>query len=148
MTIEITTDRTRLEVAMIHRYLSEESYWAAGIPLDVVERSIEHSLCFGAFDGAAQVGFARVITDYATFAYVADVFVLASHRGRGVSKAIMSAILGHPELQQLRRWLLVTRDAHGLYAQYAFTPLNAPERHMERFVRDAYSAREAPPASP
>ena len=148
MTIEITTDRTRLDVAMIHRYLSGESYWAAGIPLDILERAIEHSLCFGAFDGGAQVGFARVITDYATFAYVADVFVVPSHRGRGVSKAIMAAISDHPALQQLRRWLLVTRDAHGLYAQYGFAPLAAPERHMERFVRNAYQATADPQGSP
>jgi GNAT superfamily N-acetyltransferase len=148
MTVQISTERTRLEVGMIHRYLSEESYWAAGIPFDVVERSIEHSLCFGAFDGTAQVGFARVITDYATFGYVADVFVLSSHRGNGISKAIMAAIREHPQLQGLRRWHLVTRDAHGLYAQCGFTPLSAPERHMERLLRNAYQAREALPASP
>ena len=131
MTIEITTDRSRLDVEQIYSYLAEESYWAAGIARDVVERSIEHSLCFAAFDGDAQVGFARVITDYATFAYVADVFVISSHRGRGVSKKIMAAIREHPRLQNLRRWLLVTRDAHGLYQQYGFSGLKAPERHME-----------------
>ena len=131
MTIEVSTDRERLDVAMIHRYLSEESYWAAGIPRELVEKSIRGSLCFGAFDGGAQVGFARVISDYATFAYVADVFVLASHRGRGVAKAIMEAIRAHPELQGLRRWHLVTRDAHRLYEQFGFRALSAPERHME-----------------
>lgn len=132
MTIEISTDRSRLDVGVIHRYLCEESYWAKGIPRDLVERSIEHSLCFGAYDGSALAGFARVITDYATFAYIADVFVLPSHRRRGVSKAILRAIDEHPELQRLRRWHLVTRDAHGLYEQFGFTPLVRPERHMQR----------------
>lgn len=136
--IEISTERTRMDIAAIHRYLSEESYWANGIPRDVVERAIAHSLCFGAFDDDVQVGFARVITDHATFAYVADVFVLPSHRGRGISKQIMSAVMTHPGLQGLRRWHLVTRDAHALYAQFGFAPLDAPERHMGRFVKDAY----------
>jgi GNAT superfamily N-acetyltransferase len=131
MSIEITTDRARLDVERIYRYLAEESYWARGIARDVVERSIESSVCFGAFDGEVQVGFGRVITDYATFAYVADVFVVPSHRGRGVSKAIMAAMREHPGLQNLRRWMLVTRDAHGLYRQFGFKDLAAPERHME-----------------
>lgn len=135
----VVTERGRMDVAMIHRYLSEESYWARGIPRELVERSIAHSLCFGAFDGQAQVGFARVVTDYATFGYLADVFVLPSHRGRGVSKALMQAVREHPELQALRRWHLVTRDAHGLYAQFGFAPLDAPERHMAITVPDAYA---------
>ena len=126
----IVTDRARMDVDAIHRYLSEESYWAKGIRREVVERSIAHSLCFGAFDGEAQVGFARVITDTATFAYVADVFVLPSHRGRGIAKELMHAVRTHPDLQSLRRWHLVTRDAHGLYARFGFAPLDAPERHM------------------
>ncbi|HEX7832359.1 MAG TPA: GNAT family N-acetyltransferase [Thermoanaerobaculia bacterium] len=130
--IEITTDRARMDVARIYDYLSNESYWSRGIPRERVERSIENSLCFGAFDDGVQIGFARVITDYATFAYIADVFVLESHRGRGVSKQIMQAIIDHPPLQGLRRWLLVTRDAQGLYAQFGFAPLDAPERHMHR----------------
>ena len=136
--IEISTDRARMDVDAIHRYLSEESYWAKGIPRDRFERAIANSLCFGAFDGGAQVGFTRVITDYATFAYVADVFVLPSHRGRGISKQIMAAVMAHPELQGLRRWMLVTRDAHGLYAQFGFAPLDAPERIMMKLVRDPY----------
>lgn len=130
--IEVSSDRTRMDVDAVHRYLSEESYWAKGIGREVVERSIAHSLPFGAFDDGVQVGFARVITDYATFAYLADVFVLPSHRGRGVSKTLMAAIAAHPELQGLRRWHLVTRDAQGLYAQFGFIPLDAPERHMMR----------------
>ncbi len=138
--IEISTDRARMDVAAIHRYLSEESYWAKGIPREVVERAIAHSLCVGAFDGDVQVGFTRVITDYATFAYLADVFVMPSHRGQGISKQIMSAVLSHPDLHGLRRWHLVTRDAHGLYARFGFAPLDAPERHMGMMVRDAYRA--------
>lgn len=136
--IEVTCDRARVDVALVHRYLSEESYWAKGIPRETVERSIAHSLPFSAFDGDAQVGFARVISDLATFAYIADMFVLASHRGRGVSKRIMAAIRAHPDLQGLRRWHLVTRDAHGLYAQYGFATIDAPERHMQMVKKDAY----------
>ena len=117
---------------MIHRYLSEESYWAMGIPRDDVERSIENGLCFGAYEDGKQVGFARVVSDYAVFAYVGDVFVLDSHRGRGVSKMILSAIMAHPSLQGLRRWSLVTSDAHGLYRQFGFSELANPEKHMER----------------
>ncbi|HET8798900.1 MAG TPA: GNAT family N-acetyltransferase [Thermoanaerobaculia bacterium] len=132
MTIEVTSDRARMDAARIHGYLSNESYWARGITREKVERSIAGSICFGAFDGGEQVGFARVITDGATFAYLADVFVVESHRGRGIAKEIMTAIAGHPDLQDLRRWHLVTRDAHGLYAQFGFTPLDAPERHMMR----------------
>ena len=139
MTIDITTDRSGMDVDAIHRYLSEESYWAKGIPRDVVARSIEHSLCVGAFDGAKQVGFARVVTDRATFGYVADVFVLPSHRGLGIAKSLMRAILEHPELRGLRRWHLVTRDAHALYAQFGFAPLESPERHMAIAVSNAYA---------
>jgi GNAT superfamily N-acetyltransferase len=134
----ITTDREHMDVAMIHRYLSEESYWAKGIPRDLVERSIAGSLCFGAFDGDSQAGFARVITDYATFGYVADVFVLPSHQGQGIGKALMRAVRAHPELQVLRRWHLVTRDAHALYSQFGFAALEAPERHMGIARANAY----------
>jgi GNAT superfamily N-acetyltransferase len=132
MTIEISDDRSCMDVAVIHAFLSQESYWATNVPLEVVQRAIEHSLCVGAFDGDAQVGFARAITDYATFAYIADVFVLPSHRGRGISKRIMDAIVNHPELRGLRRWHLVTRDAQRLYAQFGFTAVDVPERHMMR----------------
>ena len=135
---EISTEKSRLDVTFIHRFLSEESYWAAGIPLELVRTAIENSLCFGAYDGGAQVGFARVITDYATFGYVADVFVAASHRGAGVGRELMAAITAHPALQRLRRWHLVTRDAQRLYAQFGFQPLRAPERHMEMVVLDPY----------
>lgn len=127
-----------MDIDVIHRYLSEESYWAKGIPRDVCEQSIANSFCFGAFDGESQVGFARVVTDYATFAYLADVFVLPSHRGRGIAKQIMQAVMAHPELHGLRRWHLVTRDAHSLYAQFGFAKLDAPERHMGIVAKDAY----------
>ncbi len=128
--LELDDDRARVDLGAVHRFLSEESYWAKGIRRELVERSLANSLCFGAFDGDAQVGFARVVTDYATFGYLADVFVLPSHRGRGIAKALMQAVREHPNLQALRRWHLVTRDAHALYAQYGFTPLDAPDRHM------------------
>ena len=130
--VSISTDPSRLDVDVIHGYLTR-SYWAAGIPRHLVERSMRHSLCFGAFDGERQVGFARVISDRATFAYVCDVFVLPSHRGRGVGKAIMAAIMGHRELQGLRRWTLFTRDAHELYRQFGFREGRYPERLMEAY---------------
>ena len=147
MTISVTSDRARMDLAMIYAFLSQDSYWAKNIPRETVERAVEHSLCFGAFDsdtkGDAQVGFARVITDYATFAYLADVFVLPSHRGRGIAKQIMEAIAAHPELHGLRRWHLVTRDAHSLYAQFGFEPIDAPERHMMKVRPNPYG----PPSS-
>jgi GNAT superfamily N-acetyltransferase len=127
----ISTDRTRLDLDVVHRYLTN-CYWAKGIPRETVERSIEHSLCFGIYDGGgAQAGFARVISDFATYAYIADVFVLESHRGRGLGKALMECITQHPALQGLRRWSLSTLDAHGLYSQYGFMPPQWPERYME-----------------
>jgi N-acetylglutamate synthase-like GNAT family acetyltransferase len=141
MTIEISDDRARMDVSVIHAFLSQESYWAKNVPREVVERAIEHSLCVGAFDDGAQVGFARVITDYATFAYIADVFVLPSHRGRGISKEIMNAIVNHRELCGLRRWHLVTRDAHALYAQFGFTAVDVPERHMMKVAAYVPSPR-------
>ncbi|HEY3056504.1 MAG TPA: GNAT family N-acetyltransferase [Thermoanaerobaculia bacterium] len=139
MGYEVSTDKSRLDIDLIHNFLSTESYWAKKIPRDVLERSIENALCFGAYDGNEQIGFARVITDYAVFAYVGDVFVLPAHRGRGVSKLIMQAIRDHPDLQRLRRWHLLTRDAHALYRQFGFRELENPARHMEISVRDPYS---------
>jgi GNAT superfamily N-acetyltransferase len=135
----ITTDKSMLDIDLIHKFLASESYWAKNRPRDVVERSIENSLCFGAFDGREQVGFARVITDYATFAYVADVFVVEAHRGRGVSKELIRAMREHPQLQRLRRWHLVTTDAHGLYRQFGFRELESPEKHMEILVKDPFA---------
>jgi N-acetylglutamate synthase-like GNAT family acetyltransferase len=128
----ISTDRSRLDLNVIHGFLTHSSYWAKGIPREIVARSIEHSLCFGVYDGSrTQVGFARVISDFATYAYIADVFVLESHRGHGLGKSLMEFIVQHPALQGMRRWNLTTRDAHGLYAQVGFRPLKVPERYME-----------------
>jgi GNAT superfamily N-acetyltransferase len=138
MNVTITTERARMDVAAIHAFLSQESYWAKNVPREIVERALDHSLCAGAFDGEAQVGFARAISDRATFAYIADVYVLPSHRGLGISKRVMEAIVAHPELRTIRRWHLVTRDAHGLYAQFGFHALDVPERHMMRIVKNPY----------
>jgi GNAT superfamily N-acetyltransferase len=137
--IEVDDDPERIDLDVVHGFLSG-SYWARGIPRDVVERSLRGSLVFGLYERGRQVGFARVVTDRATFAYLADVFVLEPHRGRGLSRRLMDAIVAHPGLQGLRRWLLATRDAHGLYARYGFTPLPAPERFMERHDPDVYRA--------
>lgn len=126
----ISDDPARLNLAVIHNFLAS-CYWAEGIPFDVMRRSIENSLPFGVYDAGNQVGFARVITDYATFAYLGDVFILESHRGRGLSKRLMEVIMIHPKLQGLRRWHLVTRDAHGLYQQFGFSALRNPALHME-----------------
>jgi GNAT superfamily N-acetyltransferase len=127
----ISTDASMLDLEVVHAYLSR-SYWAAGVPEDVVRRSIENSLCFGVYRGEEQAGFARVVTDRATFAYLADVFVLEEHRGQGIGKWLVEVILSHPDLQGLRRWMLATRDAHDLYRRYAFTELARPRIFMER----------------
>jgi N-acetylglutamate synthase-like GNAT family acetyltransferase len=118
----ISTDRSKLDVDVIHRFLVR-SYWAEGIPRETVMRSIENSLCFGVYDNARQIGFARVISDFATYAYVADVFILEPYRERGLGKELMASIMAHPDLQGLRRWSLGTRDAQGLYAQFGFKPV-------------------------
>ncbi|HEX4784229.1 MAG TPA: GNAT family N-acetyltransferase [Candidatus Sulfotelmatobacter sp.] len=137
----ISTDRGRFDLDVIHRFLTN-CYWAKGIPREVVSRSIEHSLCFGVYDGrGAQVGFARVVSDFATVAYLGDVFIVESHRGRGLSRWLMECITRHPALQNLRRWILLTRDAHGLYAQFGFTPVKAPERYMELHRPDVYEKK-------
>lgn len=128
----ISTDPAKLDLDVIYGYLSR-SYWAAGRPRETVEKSIKHSLCFGVYDGSKQIGFARVITDFATFAYLADVFILEEYQGQGLGKWLVSVIMGHPDLQGLRRWSLATRDAHELYRQYGFTELKTPDRWMEIF---------------
>jgi GNAT superfamily N-acetyltransferase len=120
--VDISTDKARLDVVMIHRFLSQEAYWCLNIPLETVQRSIDGSLCFGVYLDGQQVGFARVITDCATFAYLADVFVLPDFRGRGLSKQLIAFIMAYPDLQGLRRWMLMTYDAHGLYEQFGFQP--------------------------
>ncbi|RTL57153.1 MAG: N-acetyltransferase [Sphingobacteriales bacterium] len=125
----ITTDTTFFNLEYIHNFLTH-SYWAEGIPIETVQKSIENSLCFGVFHLGRQIGFARMITDKATFAYLADVFIDEAYRGKGLSKWLMEEILSHPELQGLRRMMLATRDAHGLYAQYGFVPLTFVDRWM------------------
>jgi len=126
----LSTDPALLDLDLIHGFLAE-SYWAKGIPRETVARSIENSLCFAVYKGAAQVAFGRVISDFATYAYIGDIFVLEAFRGQGLSKWMMEAITSHPKLQGLRRWTLLTRDAHGLYAQFGFTPIQKPDRFME-----------------
>lgn len=137
---EVSTDRLRLDVVLVHNFLAN-SYWAQHIPLETVRRSIDHSLCFGIYKAGQQVGFARVITDYATYAYLADVFVLEAHRGQGLSRWLMECIADHPELQGLRRWALVTRDAHDLYKKFGFEKLRSPQRWMERHDPDVYAIK-------
>jgi GNAT superfamily N-acetyltransferase len=134
----ISTDPDRLDRSAIHAFLCG-SYWAVGIPRAVMDRSIESSLAFGVYEGQRQVGFARVITDCATFAYVADVFVLPSHRGRGLAKWLMAIIRGHPDLQGLRRWMLITRDAHALYRKIGFREVEDASRYMEIVDRGVYA---------
>ena len=137
----ISDDPTRLDLDAVHRYLSVDSYWAQGLPRAVFERSVAGSLPFGVYDREGkQVGFARVVTDRATFAWLADVFVLPAHRGRGLSKRLMETILAHPELQGLRRFLLATWDAHGLYRQFGFEAPARPDRLMERHRPDLYTS--------
>lgn len=134
----ISTDPALLNISMIHGYLANESYWARNIPLETVEKSIAHSLCFGVYLGEEQVGFARVITDKATVAYLGDVFILPGHRGKELSKKLMDAIMNHPELLGLRRWILLTRDAHELYRKFGWKEIADPTRWMEVHKRDIY----------
>lgn len=136
--LRISSDFADVDLDLVHGFLSRDAYWCRGIGRDRVERAARHSLCFSALLDGAQVGFARVVTDHATFGYLADVFVLPAFRGRGISQAMMAAILAHPELQGLRRFLLATSDAHGLYAKYDFAPIARPERFMERYRPDAH----------
>jgi GNAT superfamily N-acetyltransferase len=133
----ISTDPARLDVKAMHAYLSR-SYWAEGIPMDVVAKSIESSLCFGLFDGSRQIGLARIITDKATFAYLCDVYVLEEYRGRGLGKWLMDAVQLHPDLQNLRRFILLTKDAHGLYEKFGFRRPEDPSRYMEIADPDIY----------
>lgn len=137
----ITSDHRRLDLPAIHAFLSR-SYWSPGIPLSVVEKAVANSVAFGAFLGEQQVAFARVVTDKATFAYLADVYVIEAHRGRGLARRLLQAIDTHDDLQGLRRFMLATRDAHDLYAEFGFKPLANPSRMMERWNPDVY--RPAP----
>ena len=129
----ISTDPAKLDIGVIHQYLSQQSYWAQNIPLEVVQRSIANSFCFGVYYQMQQIGFARMITDKATFGYLADVFILPDYRGKGLSKWLMATIHAHPDLQGLRRWMLGTKDAHGLYKQFGWAPL--PEEVVGRFMQ-------------
>jgi GNAT superfamily N-acetyltransferase len=136
----ISTDSSRFDLEMVYDFLTH-CYWAEGIPRDMVQRSVDNALCFGVFAEEKQVGFARVITDRATYAYIGDVFILESHRGRGLSKLLMKAIMEHPELQGFRRWSLVTDDAHDLYKQFGFRPVKNPEKYMEIVNSNVYKGR-------
>jgi len=139
----ISTNPALLNVDVIHDYLSNQSYWAQNIPKEVVQKSITNSLCFGLYFKGRQVGFARLVTDKATFAYLADVFILKEHQGKGLSKWLMEIIQSHPELQSLRRWMLGTRDAHGLYEQFGWTVLDedARKRFMQLHFKDIYQKK-------
>jgi GNAT superfamily N-acetyltransferase len=136
----ISTDISKLNVDVIYNFLCEESYWAKGIPRDVVEKSISNSLCFGVYYNNEQIGFARLVTDKATFAYLGDVFILPQYRGKGLSKFLMKTIHAHPELQNLRRWWLGTKDAHGLYEQFGWTRItdDVAKRFMQKHNPDVY----------
>ena len=134
----ISTDPARLDIRVIHDFLSSSSYWAQGIPIETVKKSIDGSFCFGIYHSNKQIGFARVITDKATFAYLADVFVDENYRGRGLGVWLMEIITSHPDLAGLRRWVLGTRDAHGLYRKFGFTELSHPERFMQILNPDVY----------
>jgi GNAT superfamily N-acetyltransferase len=136
---EISTDPARLDIDAIHAFLTQ-SYWSPGIQRSTVARAISHSLCFGAFCAGQQVGFARVVTDRTTFAYLCDVYVLEAHRGRGLARQLIDRVVHHPDLQGLRRMMLATRDAHGLYARYGFEPLAAPGVMMEIYKPNVYSS--------
>jgi GNAT superfamily N-acetyltransferase len=136
----ISTDKSRLDLNIIHSFLTA-SYWAEGIPLETVQRAIEHSFTLGVYRADQQVGFARLVTDYTTFAYLADVFILEPFRNQGLSKWLLTVMIEHPDLQGLRRWLLATKDAHELYRQFGFTELRWPERFMEVLVPDIYKKK-------
>ncbi len=134
----VSTDRSRLQIEVIQAFLADESYWARARSLEQTQTAIENSICFGLYYDDRQIGFARVISDQATFAYIGDVFVVNEFRGQGLSKWLMEVIISHPDLQNLRRWVLATRDAHGLYEKFDFGPLKVPDRWMERTAPDAY----------
>jgi GNAT superfamily N-acetyltransferase len=136
--IQISTDKSLLDIEAIYNFLSG-SYWAKGRSLEVMKKSIQNSLCFGVYFNKKQVGFARVVTDYAIFAYIADVFILEAHRGKGFSKKLIKSIIGYPELKRIKRWMLATKDAHDLYNKFGFQPLKNPERFMELVTSTAES---------
>jgi GNAT superfamily N-acetyltransferase len=136
-TLSISTDNSQLDMDVVHDFL-KRAYWSEGIPREIVEQGIKHSLCFGVYDHERQIGFGRVITDYATFGYICDVFIVEEYQGRGIGAWMMSCIMNHPRLQGFRRWHLLTRDAHALYRQCGFTELKDPGQHMEIANPDLY----------
>ena len=136
----ISDDKVLLQRDKVYQYLSQDSYWAKEIPRAVFEQSVENSLCFGAYIGMEQVGFCRVISDFATFGYLADVFVSSDYRSRGISKKLMASVMSHPKLQTLRRIVLVTADAHELYRQYGYTNLSQPQNFMEFHRPNVYQS--------
>lgn len=139
MGFTVSTDKTKLDIHFIHNWLSTESYWCRGIPIHLVSKAVENSLCFGVYDpNEKQVGFGRVITDFTSFAWVTDVFIIKEYRGRGLSRLLMDCALKHPELQTLRRWLLGTSYAHGLYKKLGFVPLDDPENFLTKHIRNMY----------
>lgn len=142
--MEVSSDPARVDLERVHAYLAGESYWARGIPRGTLERALANSLCYSGFVAGRQVAFARVVTDQATFAYLADVFVVPEERGRGRARELLAAVFADPRVQGLRRWSLVTRDAHPLYARFGFRPLAAPERFMERHDPGMYLRAGAP----
>ena len=135
----ISTDKSKLNIEVIHDYLSNESYWCKNVPFEKVKRSIEHSLNFGLYYKDKQAGFARIVSDFTTVAYLGDVFILPGYRGLGHSKWMMETIMSHPDLQGLRRWILLTRDAHGLYKKFGWTEIENPARWMELYNKDVYT---------
>jgi GNAT superfamily N-acetyltransferase len=143
--LQISTDKGQLDIALIHRFLSTDAYWSLGIPRATVERAIAGSLCFGGYLDGHQVAFARVVTDGATFGYLADVFVLPEHRGQGHSKTLMAAVMAHPQLQGLRRFSLATGDAHDLYAAFGFAAPTRPQNLMEKMDMDVYTRQAIKP---
>ena len=134
----ISTEKSRLQIEVIQKFLTEDSYWAQTRTLEQTQTAIENSLCFGLYVENRQIGFARIVSDFATFAYIGDVFVLSEFRGRGLSKWLMEVMINYPQLQGLRRWILATKDAHGLYSQFGFNSLKFPERWMELCAPNAY----------
>jgi GNAT superfamily N-acetyltransferase len=134
----VSDDRARLDRARVLRYIADQTYWAAGIPQGVMDKAIDHSLCFGLYRGTAQIGFARVVTDHSTFGYLCDVFVDEAHRGTGLGKWLVSCVLAHPDLQGLRRLSLMTRDAHDLYTRFGFRPMADATRYLEIHRPDVY----------
>lgn len=136
----ITTDRCKMDLKAIYDYLSIESYWSKGIPLETFKTSVKNSLNFGVFHQNKQIGFARIISDFATMAYLADVYILTEHRGKGLSKWLMEIILSHPDLQGLRRWILLTKDAHELYKKFGWKELKDPSKYLELHDPDVYNS--------